>query len=180
MRNVKTGLAVFLCLVIYRLAGQDGSFLACTSAIICMQDSVEKSVSSGLSRLLGTVFGAVLGTLLYLIGHINIGFDTTILVATLGTMLMIVFCNAIKNPGAIVIGCVVLLVIVLQQTDQNPVAYGFFRLLDTAVGIFIAILINRFIQNPAGKTDGPPEEETVPPPELPADNTILKSQEGIE
>lgn len=172
MRNIKTGLAVFLCLALYNQLGRDGYFLAATSAIICMQDSVEKSVSSGLNRLLGTAFGALLGMgLLYLNLYFPY-FDLTLLSATLGTVLTILFCNIIRQPDSIVIGCVVLLIIVLEQTNQTPLMYSVDRLIDTFVGIFVAILVNRYVRNPARKRTAAPAAEApdpVPPPEAPAE-----------
>ncbi|MDR2296037.1 MAG: aromatic acid exporter family protein, partial [Clostridiales Family XIII bacterium] len=67
MRTVKTALSVLICMLLYRLAAPFGyttnfdAFLACTAAVICMQDSVEKSLKSGRNRLAGTGVGALLG-----------------------------------------------------------------------------------------------------------------------
>lgn len=152
MRNFKTGLAVFFCLIAYAVVGREGTSLACTSAIICMQDSVEKSVISGRNRLIGTVFGALLGMLLLYLNLYIPSVDLTFVTGTVGTMLLILFCNIIRKPDAIVIGCVVLLVIILQQTDQSPLVDSVNRLIDTFVGIFIAVAVNRFVRNPSRRS----------------------------
>lgn len=159
MRNVKTGLAVFTCLLIYHFIGRDGYFLACTSAIICLQDTVEKSVSSGINRLYGTAFGAFLGMGILYLDRLVFSVDTSIVSATLGVMLLILFCNVVHKTDAIVIGCVVLLVIVLQQTSESPFVYSVNRLIDTFFGIVVAIMINRFVLKPPPQ---PEEEEPSP------------------
>lgn len=149
MRNIKTGLSVLVCLLIYHITGLlSDPLLACITAIICMQDSVEKSVAAARHRLAGTALGALLGMLLlYLNGLINV-FDLTLFLAVLGIMLFIVLCNMLGSSDAIVVGCVVLLSIVLLPTDQSPLLYSVTRLLDTFIGIFVAVLINRFVINP--------------------------------
>lgn len=162
MRNVKSGLVVFLCLLLYAVMHRDGYFLACTSAVICMQDSIEKSVTSGFNRLMGTAFGALLGVvLLYL--NILIPQDITMVSAPLGVMMLILFCNIIRKPDSIVISCVVLLLIVLQQTTDNPLLYGVNRLIDTFLGMFMAVMVNLAIRPPRHI----PSEDEIPESPLP-------------
>ena len=65
--TIKTAISIFLCLVVYMLIEQFGftdtsnAFLACVTAIICMKDSVDESLHTGLFRLVGTFIGAVSG-----------------------------------------------------------------------------------------------------------------------
>ena len=154
MRTVKTTLAVCVCLLLYQVWGREGSFLAATSAIICMQDSMEKSVTSGVSRFLGTVIGAICAMLILYLERFLAGFNLAnyylmLLVMALGIMFIITLCNFSKQKDAIVISCVVYLVIVLGDGALAPFLYSANRLLDTVVGIIIAIIINRFICRPA-------------------------------
>jgi uncharacterized membrane protein YgaE (UPF0421/DUF939 family) len=162
MRTIKTVLAVFACLLLYQIWGRDGSFLAAASAIICMQDSMEKSVTSAVSRFFGTVIGAVCAMLILYFEHFLANFNLAspyviLLMMTLGILLIIMLCNLFKQKDTIVISCVVYLVIVLGGSDLNPFLYSANRLLDTTVGIVIAIVINRFICRPTGCE----EEETA-------------------
>ncbi len=148
MRNIKTALSVFICLVFYRILGREGDFLAVASAIICMQDSVEKSVKSGLYRILGTAFGTVLGILLLYIDIYFGSVDLSIILSSLGVVLLIMLLNAFGKQDAIVIGCIVYLAIVMKTSPMDPYLYGINRLIDTTVGISIAVVVNRFIRNP--------------------------------
>ena len=53
MRNVKTPLAVFLCVVIFQILNMGSSFYAAIAAIISMQSSVLDSFKTGKNRMLG-------------------------------------------------------------------------------------------------------------------------------
>jgi uncharacterized membrane protein YgaE (UPF0421/DUF939 family) len=161
MRTIKTALAVFICMVLYQLiedfghTSQFDAFLAVVAAIICMQDTMEKSVSSGYTRFFGTLIGAFLGMgFLYL----RVFFNNDYLffaICAVGVVILITLCNFLKINNAIIIGCVVFLVIVMGQTVGSPFQNSVRRLLDTVVGIVIAVAINHFIHNPdvKGRTE---------------------------
>ena len=60
-RILKTSIAVFLCLLVYRLRGYQGQDMpteAAITAIICMQPYVRDSREYALNRLAGTLIGA--------------------------------------------------------------------------------------------------------------------------
>jgi uncharacterized membrane protein YgaE (UPF0421/DUF939 family) len=154
MRTVKTALAVLICMVLYRLAEPFGyttnfdSFLACVAAVICMQDSVEKSFKSGRNRLAGTGIGALIGMIFLYIDMFLKNDYLVIAVIALGVIVLITTCNLLRLSESVVIGCVVFLVIALEQTVNGPFVSSVQRLLDTAVGVAVAIVINSFVKNP--------------------------------
>lgn len=158
-RTLKTALSIFICLVIYHLlqpyeiVGTSDAFLACVTAIICMKDNIEDSLKIGLFRLVGTFIGAVFG-LLYLFA--NISFDSPymdIFLISICIIVLISICNGIKCPDAIVICCIVFLVISLEQVSSAPALHCAKRFADTAIGLVIAVVINRFLFNPANMPD---------------------------
>jgi uncharacterized membrane protein YgaE (UPF0421/DUF939 family) len=155
MRTVKTALSVLLCMVLYRLAApllgfttNFDAFLACTAAIICMQDSVEKSFKSGRNRLAGTGIGALLGMIFLYIDAFFGNAYLVIAMIALGVVVLITTCNLLQLKDSVVIGCVVFLIIALEQTVNGPFVSSVQRLLDTAVGVGIAIGINHFVKKP--------------------------------
>jgi uncharacterized membrane protein YgaE (UPF0421/DUF939 family) len=159
MRTAKTALSVFLCLLLYHfleragLANALGAFLACTAAVISMQDTIASSIKLGISRLEGTAIGAMLGmAALYVMEAIPFDFVRLAALA-IGIILLIFICNIFGRNAAIVMGCVVFLVVSLQPTPGSPLISSIHRLIDTAVGIGISIAINHFIHNP-DKTGG--------------------------
>ena len=156
-RNLKTGLSVLICLLFYYFTGRDGCLFATVSAIICMQDNVEKSLTSGFSRLAGTVIGAVLGMVFLSIGRVFTNEYLVIVMTTVGIMLLILLSNLLNRSDSIVIGCMVFLSIMIGTSSQSPFLYSINRMLDTFVGIMVAITVNRFVWNPANRRRG---EET--------------------
>ena len=155
MRTVKTALSVLICMLLYHLAEafvhttNFDAFLACTAAVICMQDSVEKSFKSGRNRIAGTGIGALLG-MIFLYIDMRFGNDYLVIaMIAFGVVVLIATCNLLRLSESIVIGCVVFLIIALEQTANGPFLSSVQRLLDTAVGVVIAIAVNHFVKNPS-------------------------------
>ena len=64
MRNVKTAIAATLCALIYYPIQRNPTF-ACIGAVFGLGNDMENSWLNGGNRLFGTIFGGVLGMLLY-------------------------------------------------------------------------------------------------------------------
>ena len=142
MRNFKTALAVFICMIIIEIFNMDSPFYASIAAIICMQSSVFDSFTAGKNRVKGTFIGAVIGFLLALISPGNI------ILSALGVMLIIYICNIFESQKSINIACVVFIAIMVNLGDQSPLSYSFFRLIETFIGIIVAVLVNYFVYPP--------------------------------
>ena len=138
LRNIKTALSIALCVLLYYVIERDGALLATIAALICMQDSVEKSVREGANRMIGTVLGAFESNVAVWLGLIF-----------LGIVIFIYLCNLFKIRDSIIIGCVVFLIIVLEaETKMSPLLYSIHRVLDTFIGIIIAVMVNYFLFRP--------------------------------
>ena len=142
MRNFKTALAVFICMIIIEIFNMDSPFYASIAAVICMQSSVFDSFTAGKNRMKGTFIGAVIGFLLALISPGNI------ILSALGVMLIIYICNIFESQKSINIACVVFIAIMVNLGDQSPLSYSFFRLIETFIGIIVAVLVNYFVYPP--------------------------------
>ena len=59
MRNIKTSISVFLCIIILRIFHNTYPFYACIAAVITMQSAVHHSFATGRNRMIGTVVGAI-------------------------------------------------------------------------------------------------------------------------
>ncbi|MBR2619663.1 MAG: FUSC family protein [Firmicutes bacterium] len=168
-RTIKTAISIFLCLVVYMLIEQFGftdtsnAFLACVTAIICMKDSVDESLHTGLFRLVGTFIGAVSGmAYIYLARMLDEAMSDMILLS-LFIIVVISLCNLFKSPDAIVICCVVFLFVAMNQTDPEigPVVHSIQRFTDTVIGLAVSFLVNRFLFNPAKKPAELIDEENI-------------------
>ena len=161
-RTIKTAISIFLCLVVYMLIEQFGftdtsnAFLACVTAIICMKDSVDESLHTGLFRLIGTFIGAVSGMVYIYIARALDEPMSDMILLSLFIIIVISLCNLFRSPDAIVICCVVFLFVAMGQTDPSigPVVHSIQRFTDTVIGLAVSFLVNRFLFNPAKKPEG--------------------------
>ena len=166
-RTIKTGLSIFLCLLAYMIleplgfTGKSDAFLACITAIICMKDSVDESLHTGGFRLVGTFIGAVCGmAYIYVATAIHQPIADMILMS-LCIILVITICNLLNSQEAIIICCVVFLFVAMGQSDAEigPIVHSAKRFADTAIGLVISFLVNRFLFNPETKPEVLVEEE---------------------
>ncbi|MGI5848792.1 MAG: GNAT family N-acetyltransferase [Christensenellales bacterium] len=147
MRNIKTAVAVGICLLVFQLinVGSDiNGVQAAVAATICMKSSLQNTIKTGLDRVVGTVIGSVMGVL-FLMLHNEIPSTLTALLATLGVVMIIYLCNVLRLWASASISVVVYLIILIGKHDIEPVYYGLARLGETVFGIFVAFIVNKFL-----------------------------------
>lgn len=154
MRTIKTAVAVVLSYLFFvpfqylspgffdLLAANGGAFYACIAAVICLQSSVGKTVHQGVSRLIGTGIGGLLGLLVLTTDRLLSHPWFLALMLGLGTVLVIWLCNVIRRPAACSIAVVVLCVILFNHSGPERYIYAVSRMFETAVGVVMAIVIN--------------------------------------
>ena len=159
-RNVKTAVAVMVCFVIFLPwwgyspvssggpLDQVGPFYACVASIICMQSSVEASVKQGLSRLLGTLVGGLTGLLAVSVTMNAPNYGITTLVFGLCVMATIYICSLLHQPKACSIAAIVCCAVMLSHSGEERYFYTLIRMAETAVGIVVAVLVNRILPTP--------------------------------
>ena len=149
MRTVKTAIAVALCLAVGVLFRRESIFYACIAAVICMQPTVEKTFLAGAHRFIGTLLGAAVGFLvLELSGLLPYGHAVTyILLIPLAMAFSIYLCLVIDRRDAVPICCVIFLGVVTNFSGPLSGAglYVLNRVIDTSIGIGIAVLVNKFL-----------------------------------
>ncbi|WP_419741529.1 FUSC family protein [Paraclostridium dentum] len=145
-RNIKTGIAVFLSIVIYSLLDRTDYFYVCVATILCMGNTIESSINAGKHRIIGTLIGGLFSVLLiWLVNFTSIKYTNPILLG-IGISTVIHLCNMFKAQEACSLGCVVFLSIMINYTNENAISYVFLRTFDTLMGVFIAFLINTTIK----------------------------------
>lgn len=142
MRNIKTAISVFICLILSKLFNIQYPFYAAIAAIISMQSSITDSLKAGKSRMLGTFIGAVVGLLFALIK------PGSIILTSIGIIIVIYICNLLKWRDSISIAGVVFLAIMMNLSKGSPLLYSVNRLADTFLGIIVAMTVNYFIVPP--------------------------------
>lgn len=149
LRNIKTALAVFICMVIFDFFNNTNGFFACIAAVMCLKDTVESSVTMGKNRLLGTAIGGIIGFLaVFILDQIEILINLRPLIAAMCISLAIYICTIIKRPGSVIISCIVISAILCNYSSMDPYYYALGRMLDTSVGVVVAILVNKFVTPP--------------------------------
>jgi len=152
MRNIKTSLSVFACLFLFQIINRENSIYACVAAVICMQNTIVDSLEKGISRIIGTIVGGITGALILFVGTdlFSVREDMMMFIIPLGIVILIKICVAIGMKQAVVISCVVYLSILISKNrDGGYILYTVNRVIDTSVGIIIALLINKYVMMPA-------------------------------
>lgn len=162
-RTLKTSLAVLLCLIINLLMGRQNSYYTAIAAVICMQPTTSKSFEVGKGRIIGTVLGAVVGFMVLELVKFIPSYQqwSHVIIVPIAITLVIYIFNVIGYKDGLVIGCVLFISIVLDfnRQLQDSFWYVFYRVLDTGIGVVVAMLVNHFFF-PVKETALPPEEES--------------------
>ncbi len=149
MRNIKTSISVFLCLLIFELMNRENAIYACIAAIICMQNTIDDTFKKGIDRIIGTIIGGIAGALVLYIVKTYEYEKFLLFIIPLGIMILIEVCVSLKLRQSVVICCVVYLIILIsRQRDGNYIIYTINRIVDTTIGILITILVNKYLNIP--------------------------------
>lgn len=151
-RIVKTGVAVFICLIICWLRGFGGETMsseAAITAIICMQPFVRDSGEYAFNRFAGTLIGSVWGLLfLLLMGAFPVlGTNRFVLYALMAAGVLISLYSAvlIRQPDTSSLAAIVFICIVIAFPDiEEPLTQALNRFIDVLIGTGVAIFVNVF------------------------------------
>lgn len=149
MRNFKTSLSVFICLLVFDFINRDNAIFACIAAVICMQSTVVDSLERGISRIIGTIIGGIVGIIVLFVASKFLNQDLLIFIIPLGIMALIHICVTINAKQSVAICCVVYLSIMINKSHEGGyVLYTVNRVIDTSFGILIALAINKYLTMP--------------------------------
>lgn len=142
MRTIKTTIAVLLTIIASHVLKLQSPLLAGIAAIVTMQSNILNSIEEGKSRLLGTIFGAVIGILFALIAPGNL------ILVGIGMIVVIMVCNHMGWEDSIIIALIVFLSMMIEQKEGQRLSYSINRTIDTFIGVLIASIINVIISPP--------------------------------
>lgn len=141
-RNIKTAIAVLLCVLASKALKLEYPFFTVIAAIFSMENSIASTYKAGLYRLIGTLVGAFVGVIFIYIQPGNA------FLMGIGTILLIFICNTFNWDRAVPIAGVMFAAIMLSLNNKNPIQYSFSRVLDTFIGIVIAVAVNYLVFPP--------------------------------
>ena len=143
MRTFKTGVAVFIVLLVFGLFGWKGLQIGALTAVFSLREDFDKSVHFGTSRILGNSIGGLYALLFFLINNLfHEQVWVTLLVVPLCTMLTIMTNVAMNNKAGVIGGVSAMLIITLSIPTGETVLYVFARVFETFMGVFVAMLVN--------------------------------------
>ena len=144
-RNIKTAAAATLCALIYFMVDRNPTF-ACIGAIFGVGSDMGNSRLNGGNRFFGTIIGGVLGMLLFRLYIVFYPDGSKHLLMLLflfaGVVALILISQEFHWPGAVQPGGVVLCIILFNTPVETYISYSIDRMVDTGVGVAIALLIN--------------------------------------
>lgn len=152
MRIIKTGLAILICMLLGWIFKYYWPVYACLAAIVAMQDTPGKSIEIGIARLIGTFIGGLLGIAFLSICTWLPYNAVKVIICPVAVIIAVMICVIIKQRQACSICAVVVISIILLHTTDSEMSiawYALSRTLETAMGVLITVLINRFIWSKA-------------------------------
>lgn len=147
LRSIKTALAAMAVAFIYAFIPNHDPTFACIGAIFGMGADMENSRLNGGNRFFGTVIGGIIGLALYWLEHLLFpaGNDWLRLpLVFMGIIVLVILCVSFHWPGGVQPGGVVLCII-LFNTPPHHIDYAVWRMIDTGVGVVLALLVNYFL-----------------------------------
>ncbi len=143
MRTFKTGLAVFIILLLFGLFGWKGLQIGALTAVFSLREDFDKSVHFGTSRILGNSIGGFYALLFFIVNSVfKEQYWVTLLLVPVCTMLTIMTNVAMNNKAGVIGGVSAMLIITLSIRSEDTILYVFARIFETFMGVFVAILVN--------------------------------------
>lgn len=136
MRTIKSSIAVTIAIGLAQMLNFEYPFFAGMTAIIAMDKTALLSIKMARNRIVGTIFGAILGVTLS-----TLFFRGSPLLCGLGVIILCMLCNALHLQGAIGIGGIVMFAIMIH-TDRTPMFYAVNRTATTILGGLVAVIVN--------------------------------------
>lgn len=152
-RTIKTALAFGIIFITYNLIGRNyDPTLACLAVLVCMEDSVIRSIKNGVNRMFGTLVGAFVGYFFVLWQPDNKYLRSVVI--TILVALIIASCSYFARTGLISMAVITFMNIAIFYASavSSTLNYVIERTLSTIFGIVLAIVINKFLFNPSTHT----------------------------
>ena len=171
MRMVKTVIAVFICGIFGYVRGEP-AFYSMIAAVICMQNSTDKTITSSVNRAIGTLVGGLYGIIILYGLEFFHAENLDLLRYTLVSLTIIPLIRTalvLKRPSSASLSCVVFLcVTVNHNTDSSPALFALQRMVDTLAGVAVTCVIDLLLpyhpkpEEVAAPAEPPSTTDTIP------------------
>ena len=146
MRTFKTGLSVFFCILVSILLKRETYVVAAITTVFTLREDMENTLKYGKHRIIGNVMGALMSIVVIavfnLLGRTEL---VQLIFIPLIITLMIALLAGLGYQEGTVGACATLLTIVFMIPANQSYGYAFARVVDSFIGMGIALLVNYFI-----------------------------------
>lgn len=143
LRTLKSGIAVFLVILLFHFLGWTGTNIAALTAVFSLREDFDKSLHFGRSRILGNSIGGFYAIAFFAINQFfHEAFWVTLFLVPICVMLTIMTNVAMNNKPGVIGAVAAMLIITLSVPSGGSVQYAVSRVFETFIGVFIAILVN--------------------------------------
>ncbi|MDR3190560.1 MAG: aromatic acid exporter family protein [Lactobacillaceae bacterium] len=142
-RTFKTGLAVFIVILGFTIFHRGNPMIASLAAIFSLRSDFETTIHFGKSRIIANTLGGLFAIVYIIIrDEFHNAPWVTVIVIPILLMLLIVLNDGIHNNTGIIGASAAFLMISLTVPVNETYVYAFDRVIDTFVGVAVAILMN--------------------------------------
>ncbi|OEG22836.1 hypothetical protein BCR24_01815 [Enterococcus ureilyticus] len=146
MRTFKTGLSVFFCILVSILLRRETYVVAAITTVFTLREDMENTLKYGKHRIIGNVLGAIMSVAVIAVfnwlGRTEL---VQLIFIPLIITLMIALLASLGYHEGTVGACATLLTIVFMIPADRSYGYAFARVVDSFIGMGIALLVNYFI-----------------------------------
>ena len=152
MRNIKTGLSVFVCILISFIFNRDTYVVSSITAVFTLREDMYNTLRFGRHRVVGNVLGAVFSVIaIFIFDTFGDGEIVQLISIPLLIIALIWVLSSTNNYEGTVGGCATLLTILFMIPDNQSYSYALARVVDSFIGMFVAFGINHLLPNPKNK-----------------------------
>jgi uncharacterized membrane protein YgaE (UPF0421/DUF939 family) len=140
LRTIKTTAAIIISMALVHFYGTTDSkyIFAMLGAMATMEHTFHESLQACLTQFVGVLFGAAASLLLLLLPiH-------SVIQCAIGILLCIILYNTLHIRFSPSLPCM-LVVIMCTTPDIQPIPYAISRFWDTAIGLFVGLVINTLV-----------------------------------
>lgn len=144
----KTGIAIFLCIIMCRWLNIDSPMLPCLAAVYSMRQDMNQSLKFGLIRISGVILSAIVAVLFLTIFDFVTPADWMIAtIIPLAIVCYIYIAYRWHLDLGVVTGCATMFIIFFDVPSENQIIYAITRAGLTIMGVIIALVVNRVLPN---------------------------------
>ncbi|WP_375179605.1 aromatic acid exporter family protein [Enterococcus rotai] len=152
MRTFKTGLSVFFCILVSILLKRETYVVAAITTVFTLREDMENTLRYGKHRIIGNVMGAIMSIAVIAIfnwlGRTEL--VQLIFIPVIITLMIALLASLGYHEGTVG-ACATLLTIVFMIPANQSYGYAFARVVDSFIGMGIALLVNYVIPCKVGK-----------------------------